>query len=307
VSETLHMPRPPRRRWEAAAFVPSARGWRSRASTTARPPSRSCAMRPARACPRISIGGSRRSSCSRVPSRRARATIPQGALVLNPEGTSHIVWSEDGCVVLIQWTLPVEFLPSRPRGPMTRPTCRRCPSTSPRCTPPTPPAVPRRGDGRGLPPHRRRGGPGDLHHPAPERGRAGRGGGLPPFDPAAYPLWGVPFAVKDNIDVARPAHDRRLPCLRLCGQVATPSSLRACARRGRSRSARRTSTSSPRASSACARPTACRATPSIPPSCRAARPRARRSRWRAGSSPSRSAPTRPGRAACLRRSTTSWG
>ena len=23
---------------------------------------------------------------------------------------------------------------------------------------------------------------------------------LPPFDPVAYPLWGVPFAAKDNID-----------------------------------------------------------------------------------------------------------
>jgi len=39
-----------------------------------------------------------------------RGTYGEGSLVLNPEGTSHRVWSDDGCVVLIQWTLPVEFL-----------------------------------------------------------------------------------------------------------------------------------------------------------------------------------------------------
>lgn len=39
-----------------------------------------------------------------------RGTYSAGSLVLNPEGTSHRVWTRDGCVVLIQWTLPVEFL-----------------------------------------------------------------------------------------------------------------------------------------------------------------------------------------------------
>ncbi len=39
-----------------------------------------------------------------------RGTYGTGALVLNPAGTTHRVWSEEGCVVLIQWTLPVEFL-----------------------------------------------------------------------------------------------------------------------------------------------------------------------------------------------------
>lgn len=39
-----------------------------------------------------------------------RGTYDTGALVLNPAGTTHRVWSDQGCVVLIQWTLPVEFL-----------------------------------------------------------------------------------------------------------------------------------------------------------------------------------------------------
>jgi anti-sigma factor ChrR (cupin superfamily) len=39
-----------------------------------------------------------------------RGTYPAGSLVFNPEGSSHSVWSVPGCVVLIQWAKPVEFL-----------------------------------------------------------------------------------------------------------------------------------------------------------------------------------------------------
>ena len=40
-----------------------------------------------------------------------RGDYPAGSLVLNPEGSAHRVWSDAGCVVLIQWTAPVEFIP----------------------------------------------------------------------------------------------------------------------------------------------------------------------------------------------------
>jgi anti-sigma factor ChrR (cupin superfamily) len=33
-----------------------------------------------------------------------------GSVVLNPVGTEHSVWSDGGCVVLIQWVLPVVML-----------------------------------------------------------------------------------------------------------------------------------------------------------------------------------------------------
>ena len=33
-----------------------------------------------------------------------------GTLVLNTEGSVHAVWSDEGCVVLMQWHRPVAFL-----------------------------------------------------------------------------------------------------------------------------------------------------------------------------------------------------
>ncbi len=32
-----------------------------------------------------------------------------GTLMVNPEGSRHSVWSDAGCVVLIQWARPVRF------------------------------------------------------------------------------------------------------------------------------------------------------------------------------------------------------
>ncbi|PBB70624.1 allophanate hydrolase [Mesorhizobium sp. WSM4312] len=35
---------------------------------------------------------------------------PAGSVILNSVGTEHSVWTKDGCVVLIQWDLPVIIL-----------------------------------------------------------------------------------------------------------------------------------------------------------------------------------------------------
>jgi len=39
-----------------------------------------------------------------------RGDFGKGTVLLNPEGTTHSVWSEHGCAVLIQWERPVQFL-----------------------------------------------------------------------------------------------------------------------------------------------------------------------------------------------------
>lgn len=38
-----------------------------------------------------------------------RGTYEVGTMVLNPAGSRHSVWSDAGCVVLIQWEGPVRF------------------------------------------------------------------------------------------------------------------------------------------------------------------------------------------------------
>lgn len=39
-----------------------------------------------------------------------RGDYGKGTVILNPQGTSHSVWSKSGCAVFIQWERPVEFL-----------------------------------------------------------------------------------------------------------------------------------------------------------------------------------------------------
>ncbi len=37
-------------------------------------------------------------------------SYPAGTLVANGEGSEHSVWSDGGCVALLQWERPVQFL-----------------------------------------------------------------------------------------------------------------------------------------------------------------------------------------------------
>ena len=39
-----------------------------------------------------------------------RGNYGKGTLILNPKGSTHSVWSAQGCVVLIQWEKPIEIL-----------------------------------------------------------------------------------------------------------------------------------------------------------------------------------------------------
>ena len=82
-----------------------------------------------------------------------------------------------------------------------------------------------------------------------------RGGpGARRFRSQPKPLWGLPFAIKDNIDVAGMPTTAACPDYAYRRPNATPMSLSSsCAKPAPFRSARPISTNSPRVSSACAR------------------------------------------------------
>jgi len=40
----------------------------------------------------------------------AKGTYGKGDIVINPAGSRHSVWSDDGCVVLLHWAEPVKFI-----------------------------------------------------------------------------------------------------------------------------------------------------------------------------------------------------
>ena len=103
------------------------------------------------------------------------------------------------------------------------------------------------------------------------------------FDPVAKPLWGIPFAVKDNIDVAGMPTTAGCPAYAYVPEQDATVVRAAEGGRRDSPSARPISTSSPPGWWGCARPIPCRATPSMPHWCQADPLPAPRSRLRAAS------------------------
>ncbi len=120
------------------------------------------------------------------------------------------------------------------------------------------------------------------------------------------PLWGIPFAVKDNIDAAGLPTTAACPAFAYTPKVSATAVDRLLAagahpdRQDQPRPVRDRPGGRAHALSGAQECVRSRR------SCRAGRARARRLPWRAGSCPSRSAPIRRGRAACPPVSTTSW-
>ena len=121
---------------------------------------------------------------------------------------------------------------------------------------------------------------------------------LGPFD-VAKPLWGIPFAVKDNIDAAGLPTTAACPAFAYTAKVSATVVERALAA-GALLIGKTNLDQFATGLVGVRTPYPSLGTCSIPPSCRADPAQGRPSPWRWGSCPSRSAPTRRARAACRR-------
>lgn len=112
MSEPIHMPRLLAGGWETARFAPFREGVEIARLHGGPPQVALLRYAPGAEVPAHLHRGLETILVLQGSQSDERGIYAEGSLILNPEGTSHRVWSEDGCVVLIQWTLPVEFLPS---------------------------------------------------------------------------------------------------------------------------------------------------------------------------------------------------
>ena len=116
MSEPIHMPRLVGGGWETAPFVPFREGVEIARLHDGPPAVALLRYAPGAGVPAHFHRGLETILVLEGSQSDERGEYAEGSLILNPEGTSHRVWSDNGCVVLIQWTLPVEFLPADPEG-----------------------------------------------------------------------------------------------------------------------------------------------------------------------------------------------
>lgn len=99
--------------WRVLAFEPFRGGidvtWLSRGEA-GEPTSAILRYRPGASVPRHRHQGRETILVLEGSQSDEHGTYEAGTLVLNARGSEHSVWSEDGCVVFIQWDLPVIML-----------------------------------------------------------------------------------------------------------------------------------------------------------------------------------------------------
>jgi anti-sigma factor ChrR (cupin superfamily) len=96
--------------WEKLAFKPFAEGIEIYSILDGEPALALLKYQPGASVPRHLHTGLETICVLSGSQSDERGTYATGTVIANPAGTSHAVWSDDGCVVLIQWNKPVQFL-----------------------------------------------------------------------------------------------------------------------------------------------------------------------------------------------------